>query len=103
MGGDIFGHQSPENIDPQLVKINIWLNLLKQGKRMFLGCNNYHKCSFNVFPLVKRGAGNPGRFDFDLSPGVGHFKRCRLGSPQRAGNYNLKFHGFKSELSVTFT
>ena len=52
-GGGIFGHQCPENVDPQLFKINIWLNFLQRRKRMLLGCNNHHKCSFNVFPLTE--------------------------------------------------
>lgn len=61
---------------------------------MLLGCNNYNKCSFNVFPRAEGGVSNSGRFGrvfksqsgkFDLSPRVGPFGRRNLGSPQRPG------------------
>ena len=109
-GGNIFGHQCPKNVDLQLFKINIWLKLLQRLKRMLLGSNKYHECSFNVFSRVERGAGNPGRFyhvcksqpeKFDLSPGIGYFGRPHLGSRQRSGSKNLKLRR-TDDLCVTF-
>ena len=109
-GGNIFGHQCPKNVDLQLFKINIWLKLLQRLKRMLLGSNKYHECSFNVFSLVERGAGNPGRFyhvcksqpgEFDLSPGIGYFGPPHLWSRQRSGSKNLKLHR-TGDLCVTF-
>ena len=67
LGGGIFSNQCPENVDVQLFKISIWHNFLQQHKRMLPGCNNYHKCLFNVSPLTEGSVSNLGRFNASVT------------------------------------